>query len=79
MRIGENDYDDGDCTHSVGVSDMMEPSIDAWLKSYVDPDIRQDSELLMKLRENMVRACEASGGNVSPRPPQSYDGGCMFL
>lgn len=68
-------YDAGDCSRAMGVSDMMAPSIEGWQARYSDPDIDEDWQLMLKLRQNLGTRCAGK----SPIPPASFDGGCGFL
>ncbi len=75
-------YEAGDCARSVGLVDMMQTSVGAWLGKYTDSDILNDNNLLLKLRENVKNACveaTAGGAPIVPVQPTDFEGGCGFL
>lgn len=77
-------YEAGDCARSLGVVDMMQTSVGAWLGKYSDTDIDSDNNLLLKLRQNVLDACSVStsGGAPSvptPVEPTDFEGGCGFI
>jgi Ca-activated chloride channel family protein len=72
-------YQAGDCARALGVVEMMQPPLSAWLGDYPDSDITDDNNLMLKLRNNVNDACMQSQSSVEPvepQPPQDFDGGC---
>lgn len=65
-------YQEGRCDEAMGVSEMMEPTVDAWQEVYDDPDIQADAELLHLLRANIADNCAAQ-----PVPPAYVDLSCF--
>jgi len=74
LRTAVDFYGSGDCAFSLGTSQMMKPSYDAWQLEYSDPDIEADWGLLLKVDENVRKACTAT-----PIPPLQFAGSCMFI
>ncbi|WP_437875805.1 hypothetical protein [Sorangium sp. So ce513] len=72
-------YQAGDCQRSLGVIDMMKPSVGAWLGEYQDTDIQDDNNLMLTLRQNIEKACRESQSSTEPIPPGDFDGGCGWL
>ena len=68
-------YQDGDCARAKGVVDMMAPSIEGWQAAFADPDIGEDYQLMLKLRNNLDNRCQAQ----APIRPITFHGGCMAL
>ena len=65
----------GDCKRALGVIEMMQPSIEGWQAEYSDPDIDADWELLLKLEENLQRACRSP----IAEPPRTSQMSCFFI
>ncbi|WP_437957287.1 hypothetical protein WME76_39145 [Sorangium sp. So ce119] len=72
-------YQAGDCQRSLGVIEMMRPSVGAWLGRYSDTDIQDDNNLMLTLRQNIENACRESQSSTEPTPPFDFDGGCGWL
>ncbi|XXT22828.1 hypothetical protein WME94_14880 [Sorangium sp. So ce429] len=72
-------YQAGDCQRSLGVIEMMRPSVGAWLGEYSDTDIQDDNNLMLMLRQNIENACRESQSSTEPTPPGDFDGGCGWL
>ncbi|CAN91172.1 conserved hypothetical protein yfbK-containing vWFA domain [Sorangium cellulosum So ce56] len=72
-------YQAGDCRRSLGVIEMMKPSVGGWLGKYSDRDIQDDNNLMLMLRQNIEEACRASQSSTEPTPPFDFDGGCGWL
>jgi Ca-activated chloride channel family protein len=71
-------YESGDCARALGVSDMMQLSVDGWQAVSWDPDIEADNALLLDLAENVATQCRSSEP-VEPRRPEGFHAGCMFI
>lgn len=71
-------YQTGDCQRALGVVDMMQTSVGAWLGKYSDTDIWDDNNLLLMLRENMQNACQQALSPTDPIEPTGFGGGCCF-
>ena len=75
-------YQAGDCARAIGVVDMMQTSVSAWLGEYSDTDIADDNNLMLKLQQNIEVACEAAlspNEVIDPIEPTGFDGGCCFF
>jgi Ca-activated chloride channel family protein len=72
-------YQAGDCARAMGVVDMMQTSVSAWLGKYPDTDISDDNNLMQHLRQNIQNACQAAATSVTPIEPTSFGGGCCFI
>lgn len=65
-------YDAGDCALSLGVVDMMAPSVETWQVEYRSEEIWADFELLLDLRDNVQSSCADT-----PVPPNWFEGSCF--
>ncbi|WP_437688827.1 hypothetical protein [Sorangium sp. So ce176] len=72
-------YQAGDCRRSLGVIEMMKPSVGAWLGAYSDTDIQDDNNLMLTLQQNIENACRESQSSTEPTPPFDFEGGCGWL
>jgi Ca-activated chloride channel homolog len=72
-------YQAGDCQRALGVVDMMQTSVGAWLGEYTDTDISDDNNLMLMLRQNIEAACAESLSPTEPIEPRSFEGGCCFM
>ena len=76
-------FDAGDCARALGVTNMMQLSIDGFQSRYTDPDIAADHLLMQALDENVLDGCI----DMSPVPPEPIlpidstgsESGCGFL
>lgn len=77
LKASVDFYASGDCAHAIGVIDMMGPSIDGWQGKYADPDLAADDQLMLELRSNLTKHCQA----VTPILPNKggFEGGCGML
>lgn len=71
-------YQAGDCQRALGVIDMMQTSVGAWLGKYSDSDITDDNNLMLMLRGNIENACEQALSPTEPIEPMDFNGGCCF-
>lgn len=65
-------YESGDCARSLGLVDMMAPTVESWLVDYPSDDIMADFELLLDVQANVDAQCAAT-----PVPPAFFRGSCM--
>ncbi|MEZ4299156.1 MAG: hypothetical protein R3B70_29675 [Polyangiaceae bacterium] len=68
----------GDCARSLGVIDMMQTPVSAWLGEFSDLDIEDDNNLMMMLRQNIKNACEDAQSSTVPIEPTNFNGGCCY-
>jgi Ca-activated chloride channel family protein len=79
LRATVEIYDGGDCARSLGVTDMMQRSIEGWQAEYADPDIDADTTLLLDLRDNVRSKCDTETRTVTPIEPVAEPLGCFLL
>lgn len=72
-------YEVGDCQRALGVVDMMQASVGAWLGKYTDTDITDDNNLMLMLRQNIETTCDAALSPTEPIEPMDFGGGCCFI
>ncbi|HZO15875.1 MAG TPA: hypothetical protein VFB62_21525 [Polyangiaceae bacterium] len=78
LRATTELYEGGDCARSMGVIDMMAPSVQGWNAYFTDPDIDADNDLLLRLGQNVASHCTARGP-VKPISPVDSDLGCALF
>lgn len=71
-------YAEGDCARAMGVFEMVQPSVGAWLAKFEDQDIESDNEVLFKLGQNITGECQKKG-TMTPKQPVSADSGFSML
>lgn len=71
-------YQAGDCQRALGVVDMMQTSVGAWLGKYTDTDISDDNNLMLMLRQNIENTCTEALSPTEPIEPTGFGGGCCF-
>ncbi|HLM73044.1 MAG TPA: hypothetical protein VK459_10145 [Polyangiaceae bacterium] len=59
LRASVGFYSAGDCSRAIGVVDMMTPSVEGWQGKYADPDISDDYQLMLMLRQNLTNKCQS--------------------
>ncbi len=74
LKTAVDFYDAGDCARSLGVVDMMAPSVETWQVEYRSEEIWADFELLLDLRDNVQSSCADT-----PVPPNWFEGSCFGL
>jgi Ca-activated chloride channel family protein len=76
LRASVNFYSTGDCARSMGVIDMMQPSVEGWQGKFDDPDIDSDYQLMLMLRGNLVNRCSSE----NPIQPFNWsEASCMMI
>jgi Ca-activated chloride channel family protein len=78
MRGSLDFYQAGDCQRALGLIDMMQTSVGAWLGKYTDTDITDDNNLMLMLRQNIETTCDAALSPTEPIEPTDFGGGCCF-
>ncbi|MBK8254448.1 MAG: hypothetical protein IPK82_17490 [Polyangiaceae bacterium] len=78
LRGAVDFYQTGDCARALGVIDMMQTPVGAWLGQYSDTDIQDDNLLMLQLRQNIQNACSASQSTTVPIEPTNFSGGCCY-
>jgi Ca-activated chloride channel family protein len=71
-------YSAGDCARSMGIVDMMAPSVEGWQGKYNDPDINDDYQLMLMLRQNLSNKCQADQPIQPFNMDESY-ASCFFI
>jgi Ca-activated chloride channel family protein len=79
LRATVEIYSGGDCARALGVTEMMQRSIEGWQARYADPDIDADTTLLLDLRDNVRSQCDTATRTVTPIEPVAEPLGCMML
>lgn len=74
LKTAVDFYDAGDCARSLGVIDLMAPSVEGWQVRNGNPEIWADFDLLLDLRDNAEAAC-----TETPVPPSFFEGSCFML
>lgn len=74
LKTAVDFYDAGDCARSLGVIDLMAPSVEGWQVREPNPEIWADFDLLLDLRDNAEASC-----SETPVPPAFFAGSCFML
>jgi Ca-activated chloride channel family protein len=78
LRASVEFYSGGDCARAIGVVDMMAPSVEGWQGKYADPDIDDDYQLMLMLRQNLTNKCQ-SEEPVEPVNMSEDFASCFFI